>query len=218
MSSYQGKTNLSNIHKNIPRWPNRFIYSSHGDISTTWTTSSPPSLGEPTWKPDRRWSAQNQFCVHFSPKFSSIIEQQSHANNVRRRRRGKRWGFFNWGIIHFTHHISVDSSPIREQPPLSHSLQPPTEDDGSGSSAQTQFRFQEPVVPEDHSTSSPVHTRELSIVQVKWDSERKRRQGYFAQEEGSEKSPFRHYNKANCDFESWVKGLGFFLFLGGRGY
>ena len=60
------------------------------------------------------------------------------------------------------------------------------------------------MVPEDHTatTTSPVHTRELSTVHVKWDSERKRRQGYFAQEEGSEKSPFRHYNKADCDFES----------------
>jgi len=44
--------------------------------------------------------------------------------------------------------------------------------------------------------------QELLMIHVKWDSERKRRQGYFTQEEGAEKSPFRHYNKANCDFES----------------
>jgi hypothetical protein len=34
-----------------------------------------------------------------------------------------------------------------------------------------------------------------SSVQVKWDSDRKRRQGYFAQSDGNEKSPFRHYNQ-----------------------
>ena len=99
--------------------------------------------------------------------------------------------------------MSVNSSPTRERPPSFHFVQSQIEEDsstGSGS-VQTQFRFQEPVVPEAH-TTSPVHTRDLSIVQVKWDSERKRRQGYFAQEEGSEKSPFRHYNKADCDFES----------------
>ncbi|KAF8804457.1 hypothetical protein BYT27DRAFT_7258930 [Phlegmacium glaucopus] len=55
--------------------------------------------------------------------------------------------------------------------------------------------------PEEHITS-PIRPRELSIIRVKRDSEKKRRQGYFAQEEGAEKSPFRHYNKGNCDFES----------------
>jgi len=97
---------------------------------------------------------------------------------------------------------SVNSSPTQDPTPPSSSsyLLPPQFEEGS-SGPQTQFRFQEPVVPEDHVTSS-IRPRELSIVQVKWDSERKRRQGYFAQEEGAEKSPFRHYNKANCDFES----------------
>ena len=112
--------------------------------------------------------------------------------------------------------FSVNSSPIREQrPSSSHLLQSQTEEDGSGGSVQTQFRFQEPLVPEDQTTStgtSPVHTRELSVVNVKWDSERKRRQGYFAQEEGAEKSPFRHYNKSNCDFESWWRLPHFHLF------
>lgn len=41
-----------------------------------------------------------------------------------------------------------------------------------------------------------------SAVQVKWDSERKRRQGYFAQDDGNEKSPFRHYNQTSCNFDS----------------
>lgn len=40
-----------------------------------------------------------------------------------------------------------------------------------------------------------------SAVQVKWDSERKRRQGYFAQDDGNEKSPFRHYNQTSCNFD-----------------
>ncbi|KDR76510.1 hypothetical protein GALMADRAFT_246899 [Galerina marginata CBS 339.88] len=61
------------------------------------------------------------------------------------------------------------------------------------------LRFQNPVVPESHAPV-PVSSREPSVVHVKWDSERKRRQGYFAQEEGAEKSPFRHYNKTGCDF------------------
>lgn len=83
--------------------------------------------------------------------------------------------------------ILVNSSPTR--PSSSSQFQ-----EGSSHTFQTQFRFQEPI-------TSPTRPRDLSIVQVKWDSERKRRQGYFAQEEGAEKSPFRHYNKANCDFE-----------------
>jgi len=87
---------------------------------------------------------------------------------------------------------SVNSSPTRELL----SSQSQMEEDSSSSSIQTQFQFQEPVVPE-ADTTSPTRSQ----VQVKWDSDRKRRQGYFAQEEGSEKSPFRHYNKANCDFE-----------------
>ncbi|PPQ66644.1 hypothetical protein CVT24_006936 [Panaeolus cyanescens] len=65
----------------------------------------------------------------------------------------------------------------------------------------TRIRFQEPVIPESSSGGSS-RPGEASIVQVKWDSDRKRRQGYFAQEEGSEKSPFRHYNKADCDFDN----------------
>ncbi|CAA7257340.1 unnamed protein product [Cyclocybe aegerita] len=62
-----------------------------------------------------------------------------------------------------------------------------------------QIRFQDPVVPEDH-IASPIRQRQLSIVQVKWESDRKRRQGYFSQEEGAEKSNFRHYNKEQCDY------------------
>ena len=97
--------------------------------------------------------------------------------------------------------ITVNSSPPRDP---ANQLQPQFEGSSSKSSGnvQTQFRFQEPVVPESSHSASPTRPGESSIVHVKWDSERKRRQGYFAQEEGAEKSPFRHYNKANCDFES----------------
>lgn len=110
----------------------------------------------------------------------------------------------------------VNTSPTRERPSSSHLPSQTEEHSGSGS-VQTQFRFQEPVVPE-ADTTSPVHTRDLSIVQVKWDSERKRRQGYFAQEEGAEKSLFRHYNKANCDFEEWSRSQisSSFHYWGGR--
>ncbi|KIM36667.1 hypothetical protein M413DRAFT_449015 [Hebeloma cylindrosporum] len=65
---------------------------------------------------------------------------------------------------------------------------------------QHRVRFQNPVTP-DTKIPSPEHPRSLTGFQVKWDSERKRRQGYFAQEEGEEKSPFRHYNKTGCDFD-----------------
>jgi len=126
----------------------------------------------------RRQKSQHHFRHHSdvvvqeNPKFSSRSENPQPDDNDPAREE------------------SVNSSPTRER--LLSSSQ-----SRSSSSVQTQFRFQEPVVPEADTTSS----QELSIVQVKWDSERKRRQGYFAQEEGSEKSPFRHYNKANCDFE-----------------
>ncbi|KAF9527623.1 hypothetical protein CPB83DRAFT_855734 [Crepidotus variabilis] len=61
-------------------------------------------------------------------------------------------------------------------------------------------RFQEPVVPEDLSGSPDRQREQLAI---KWDSERKRRQGYFAQSaEGEEKSNFRHYNKSKIDFDN----------------
>lgn len=40
----------------------------------------------------------------------------------------------------------------------------------------------------------------LSVLNVKWESDRKRRQGYFAADDGGEeKSPFRHYNKTAYD-------------------
>lgn len=48
---------------------------------------------------------------------------------------------------------------------------------------------------------SPDRDASSSSVQVKWDSERKRRQGYFAQDDGNEKSPFRHYNQTSCNFD-----------------
>jgi len=84
------------------------------------------------------------------------------------------------------------------------SLQRPVEniphDGPSTQQAQNRLRFQNPVTPDTH-VSNPDRSRSISIIQVKWDSERKRRQGYFAQEEGEEKSPFRHYNKTGCDFD-----------------
>lgn len=67
---------------------------------------------------------------------------------------------------------------------------------------QSQIRFHDPVITDDQ-VPTPVHPQEAHpIVQVKWDSDRKRRQGYFAQDEGSEKSNFRHYNKSQLDFDN----------------
>ncbi|KAF8970400.1 hypothetical protein BDZ97DRAFT_1914700 [Flammula alnicola] len=67
------------------------------------------------------------------------------------------------------------------------------------------LRFQNPVTPQIHVANAArpkSRARATSVVHVKWDTERKRRQGYFAQEDGAEKSPFRHYNKTGCDFDS----------------
>lgn len=59
------------------------------------------------------------------------------------------------------------------------------------------LRFQSPVTPQNHaeSTAGRPRPRAASIAPlVKWDSDRKRRQGYFsAVDDGDEKSPFRHY-------------------------
>ncbi|KAF8156632.1 hypothetical protein B0H34DRAFT_469150 [Crassisporium funariophilum] len=80
----------------------------------------------------------------------------------------------------------------------------PSQLEGGSSQPQdsmSRFRFQEPVMPQSHVVSPTNRQREFSIVHVKWDSDRKRRQGYFSQEDGAEKSPFRHYNKGKCDFE-----------------
>uniref|UniRef100_A0A8H7XMV0 Uncharacterized protein n=1 Tax=Psilocybe cubensis TaxID=181762 RepID=A0A8H7XMV0_PSICU len=58
---------------------------------------------------------------------------------------------------------------------------------------------EQPVFRQSTYPSTSTVPRDASVVQVKWDSERKRRQGYFSQE-GVEKSPFRHYNKSS-DFD-----------------
>ncbi|KAF8191156.1 hypothetical protein BJ912DRAFT_1058406 [Pholiota molesta] len=68
------------------------------------------------------------------------------------------------------------------------------------------LQFQSPVTPQIHVANTERAAvgkpRALSVVHVKWDSERKRRQGYFAaQDDGEEKSPFRHYNKTGCDYD-----------------
>lgn len=59
------------------------------------------------------------------------------------------------------------------------------------------LRFQSPVTPQNHAESAAARprVRAASVAPlVKWDSDRKRRQGYFsAMDDGDEKSPFRHY-------------------------
>ena len=57
------------------------------------------------------------------------------------------------------------------------------------------LRFQSPVTPQNHAESAAGRPRAASVAPlVKWDSDRKRRQGYFsAMDDGDEKSPFRHY-------------------------
>ena len=61
------------------------------------------------------------------------------------------------------------------------------------------IRFQEPVVHD----PTIVSDQQDGQVEIKWDTERKRRQGYFSQaEEGSEKSNFRLYNQSEIDFGS----------------
>ena len=61
-------------------------------------------------------------------------------------------------------------------------------------------QFQEPVISDISVGDSPTQRGQLPI---KWDTERKRRQGYLSHsEEGSEKSNFRHYSSSNIDFES----------------
>ncbi|KAH6887816.1 hypothetical protein BKA70DRAFT_70721 [Coprinopsis sp. MPI-PUGE-AT-0042] len=62
------------------------------------------------------------------------------------------------------------------------------------------IRFREPLTSTSRQDRKVVKGG-VSIVQVKWDSDRKRRQGYFAPDNGSEKSPFRHYSKDDCCFD-----------------
>ena len=62
------------------------------------------------------------------------------------------------------------------------------------------IRFREPLTAASRSDRR-VYRGGVAIVQVKWDSDRKRRQGYFAPDSnGAEKSPFRHYSKEDCCF------------------
>ena len=61
------------------------------------------------------------------------------------------------------------------------------------------IRFQEPVVHD----PTIVSDQQDGQVEIKWDTERKRRRVYFSQaEEGSEKSNFRLYNQSEIDFGS----------------
>jgi len=100
------------------------------------------------------------------------------------------WCFF----LHlFVDAINVDA-PLQISPERRPNIEALLERPGEGQIVGL-IRFQDPMMPD--SIQVPSRT-----IQVKWDSERKRRQGYFAQEEGDQKSPFRHYNKAGCD--PWV--------------
>ncbi|TFK16445.1 hypothetical protein FA15DRAFT_662148, partial [Coprinopsis marcescibilis] len=62
------------------------------------------------------------------------------------------------------------------------------------------IRFHEPLTATSRQDRRVVKGG-IAIVQVKWDSDRKRRQGYFAPDNGNEKSPFRHYSKDDCCFD-----------------
>ncbi|KAG2003623.1 hypothetical protein CC2G_004212 [Coprinopsis cinerea AmutBmut pab1-1] len=62
------------------------------------------------------------------------------------------------------------------------------------------IRFREPLTEKSRQDRKVVKGG-IAIVQVKWDSDRKRRQGYFAPDNGAEKSPFRHYSKDDCCFD-----------------
>lgn len=69
-----------------------------------------------------------------------------------------------------------------------------------GGSSQTTIRFREPLTA-DSRQDRRVIKGGVATIQVKWDSDRKRRQGYFAPDAGPEKSKFRHYSKDDCCFD-----------------
>ncbi|KAF6753703.1 hypothetical protein DFP72DRAFT_401930 [Ephemerocybe angulata] len=64
----------------------------------------------------------------------------------------------------------------------------------------TPIRFREPLTADSRQDRRVVKGG-VAVIQVKWDSDRKRRQGYFAPDAGSEKSRFRHYSKDDCCFD-----------------
>jgi hypothetical protein len=70
----------------------------------------------------------------------------------------------------------------------------------SAPSSQTNIRFREPLTANSRQDRRVVKGG-VATIQVKWDSDRKRRQGYFAPDAGSEKSKFRHYSKEDCCFD-----------------
>lgn len=87
----------------------------------------------------------------------------------------------------------VESS--QADPQISPPQPPSAGDDG----VENVVRFQDPVIYDDPVVSSNLQAG--GHVPIKWESERKRRQGYYSQAgEGSEKSNFRHYNQSNIDF------------------
>ncbi|TFK39301.1 hypothetical protein BDQ12DRAFT_76517 [Crucibulum laeve] len=64
----------------------------------------------------------------------------------------------------------------------------------------TPIVFREPIVASEPPLNDSQPSGGTSTgFQVKWDSERKRRQGYFAPPSRSDKSPFRHYNKSEFE-------------------
>lgn len=82
----------------------------------------------------------------------------------------------------------------RRRTPAHHPSALGPSEDGS----ETTVHFQDPVIYDDPAASP---NQQAGGIAIKWDSERKRRQGYYAQiGEGSEKSNFRHYSKSQIDF------------------
>ncbi|KAF9003212.1 hypothetical protein BDQ17DRAFT_488635 [Cyathus striatus] len=83
---------------------------------------------------------------------------------------------------------SINDQPQATDPPE----RPPTPPPLHTTIRTTPIIFRDPIIASGQNDSQS----SSGAYQVKWDSERKRRQGYFAP--GSEKSPFRHYNKEDC--------------------
>ncbi|KAF5334790.1 hypothetical protein D9611_012963 [Ephemerocybe angulata] len=108
----------------------------------------------------------------------------------------------------------VDSHDSRDDDELMEGRDPsldPDADDEPGSSSSTYpssmaapnstpIRFREPLTADSRQDRRVVKGG-VAVIQVKWDSDRKRRQGYFAPDAGAEKSRFRHYSKDDCCFD-----------------
>lgn len=93
-------------------------------------------------------------------------------------------------LSHITHSTELDAPSERVDIgalSFQKAITPPTQPQATAKAASGSSRPKRNRSSDKYASSS--------AVQVKWDSDRKRRQGYFAQSDGNEKSPFRHYNQ-----------------------